>query len=59
LSLIWPRRDFELVQYEGNPLPPANKNIARRKIWWGASSRTLAAVLDHIAVGNNPMLTMS
>jgi hypothetical protein len=47
-----------LEQYEGNDPPPANRNAVGRKMWWGVPDRTLAFVLDHIAVGNNPRLTM-
>jgi hypothetical protein len=52
------RRLAELVHYEGNsPLPP-NMNAAARKPWWGVEGHTLPAVLDHIAAGNHPRLTM-
>jgi hypothetical protein len=27
-------------------------------LWWGIPGRTLAFVLDHIAAGNHPRLTM-
>jgi hypothetical protein len=52
------RRNQELVHYEGNGPPPANQNVAARKLWWGVPGRILAFVLDHIAVGNYPRLTM-
>jgi hypothetical protein len=52
------RQNQELVHYEGNGPPPANQNIAARKLWWGVPGRILAFVLDHIAVGNYPRLTM-
>jgi hypothetical protein len=45
-------RGFELAQCEGNATPRG------RKIWWGALGRTLSAVLDHIAMRNNPRLMM-
>jgi hypothetical protein len=48
----------ELAHYEGNGPPPPNRNAAVRKLWWGIEGRTLPAVLDHIATGNNPRLTM-
>jgi hypothetical protein len=52
------RRNHELARYEGNGPPPANKNTAGQKMWWSVPGRTLAFVLDHIAMGNNPRLTM-
>jgi hypothetical protein len=54
MTLFTQRHNFELAQYEGNDPPPANRNIVGRKMWCGALGRTLAFVLDHIAVGNNP-----
>jgi hypothetical protein len=48
----------ELAHYEGNDPSPPNKNAAARKVWWGIEGHTLPAVLDHMAVGNNPRLTM-
>jgi hypothetical protein len=48
----------ELAHYEGNGPPLPNKNAAMRKVWWGIEGRTLLFVLDHIAVGNYPRLTM-
>jgi hypothetical protein len=52
------RRIQELAHYEGNGPPPAKKNTAPRKLWCGIQGHTLAWVLDHIAVGNYPRLTM-
>jgi hypothetical protein len=52
------RRLAELAHYEGNDPPPPNKNANARKVWWGVEGRTLPAVLDHIAAGNHPRLTM-
>jgi hypothetical protein len=52
------RRNHELAWFEGNGPPPANRNAAARKLWWGVPGRTLASVLDHIVVGNHPRLTM-
>jgi hypothetical protein len=52
------RRLAELAHYEGNGPPPPNKNAAARKVWWGVEGRTLTAILDHIAAGNHPRLTM-
>jgi hypothetical protein len=46
------RRNHELVRYEGNGPPLANRNAAVWKLWWGIPGRTLAFVLDH------PRLTM-
>ncbi|KAM0906180.1 hypothetical protein ACQ4PT_016875 [Festuca glaucescens] len=55
-SFFRQRRLFKLSRYEGNGPPPANNNAAARRIWWGALGRTLAAVLEHIAYGNEPPL---
>jgi hypothetical protein len=52
------RRLAELAHYEGNGPPPPNRNAAVRKLWWGVEGHTLPAVLDHIAAGNNPRVTM-
>jgi hypothetical protein len=52
------RRNQELVHYEGNGPQPANKNAAAWKLWWGVPGRTLTWVLDHIAAGNYPRLTI-
>jgi hypothetical protein len=35
-----------------------NKNAVMRKIWWGVRGRTLTVVLNNIAAGNYPRLTM-
>jgi hypothetical protein len=58
MAFFTERRLAELVHYEGNGPPPPNRNAAVRKLWWGVEGRTLPAVLDHIAAGNNPWLTM-
>jgi hypothetical protein len=52
------RRLTELAHYKGSGPPPANKNAAARKLWWGVPGRTLVWVLDHIAVSKYPWLTM-
>jgi hypothetical protein len=52
------RRNQELAHYEGNGPPPANRNVAAQKLWWGVPGRILAFVLDNIAMGNYPWLTM-
>jgi hypothetical protein len=52
------RRNTELAHYEGTGPPPANKNAAAGKLWWDVHGRMLVWVLDHIAAGNNPRLTM-
>jgi hypothetical protein len=52
------RRLVELAHYDGNGPPPLNKNAAAWKVWWGIKGRTLPFVLDHIAAGNYPWLTM-
>jgi hypothetical protein len=52
------RHNTELAHYEGTSPALANKNAVAQKLCWGVRGRTLAWVLDHIAVGNNPQLTM-
>jgi hypothetical protein len=58
MTFFTEHRLAELAHYEGSGPPPANKNAATRKIWWGVLCRTLAWVLDHIAAGNYLRLTM-
>jgi hypothetical protein len=58
MTFFTERRLTELAHYEGNGPPPPNKNATTRKVWWGVKGCTLPAVLDHIAVGNHPWLTM-
>jgi hypothetical protein len=41
-------REKEVVAYEGNSLPPPNKNSAARRSG-GASGPTLTVILNHIA----------
>jgi hypothetical protein len=57
-SFFMEHRLAELAHYEGSGPPPANKNDAMWKFWWGVRGRTIAWVLDHIATGNHPWLTM-
>jgi hypothetical protein len=58
MTFFTERRLAELAHYKGNDPSPPNKNAPTRKVWWGVKGRALPTVLDHIAVGNNPRLTM-
>jgi hypothetical protein len=56
---FYQRQDRELPAYEGNNPPQGNMNAVGRKVWWGVSGHTVAAVFEHIAAGNHRRFTYS